>query len=149
MKSKAKTVAQYLENLPPEKQSELKRVRAVIRKNLDSGFVEAISWGTISYEVPLERFPDTYNGRPLTYVALAAQKNYLSLYLMSAYADSTKQKWLAERFEHAGKKLDMGKSCIRFRRADDLPLDAIGQLIADTSAEQWVAIYQASRMKRR
>jgi uncharacterized protein YdhG (YjbR/CyaY superfamily) len=149
MKSNAKTVAEYLKQLPPEKQAELKRVRAVIRKNLDSGFVEAISWGTISYEVPLARFPHTYNGHPLTYVALAAQKNHLSLYLMPAYADSGKHRWLAQEFKNAGKKLDMGKSCIRFQRAADLPLDAIGQLVASTSAEQWVTLYAAASSKRR
>ncbi len=101
----------------------------------------------ITYCVPLERYPKTYNGQPLGYVALAAQKTSNSLYLMGVYADPGQEAELREGFRAAGKKLDMGKSCVRFRRAADLPLDTIGRLIASTSVEQYIAAYEAARGK--
>ncbi|HEX5724748.1 MAG TPA: DUF1801 domain-containing protein, partial [Longimicrobiaceae bacterium] len=105
------------------------------------------NWGMISYEVPLERFPRTYNGQPLGYAALAAQKNYYALYLTSVDGDAEKESWLEEEFRKAGKKLDMGKSCLRFRTLDDLPLDVIGRAIASTPPDALIARHEAVRKK--
>src|SRR6185369_13191065 len=89
-------------------------VRKIILKNLPKGFQETINWGMISYEVPLERCPETYNGQPLSYAALAAQKNYYGLYLMPVYGNKKLETFLRDAFKKAGKKLDMGKACVRF-----------------------------------
>jgi hypothetical protein len=147
VQSSATTVSAYLKELPPERRAVVSAARKVIRRHLPDGFQERIAYGLISYEVPLKRFPDTYNGQPLCYVGLAAQKNHYSLYLMCAYGDARKAAWLKEQFQKAGKKLDMGKSCIRFRSPEDLPLDAISEVIASCTPEQWIACYKASRTK--
>ncbi|MBN1359098.1 MAG: DUF1801 domain-containing protein [Sedimentisphaerales bacterium] len=101
--------------------------------------------GMICYEVPLRVFGKTYNGQPLMYAALAAQKQYNAIYLTNVYCDDTLRERLVAGFERAGKKLNMGKSCVRFKHASDLPLDTIGSIVAATSVEQFVAFYQASR----
>ena len=145
--SKAATVAEYLAELPPERRAEVARVRDVIRKRLPKGYAESMAFGMIGYGIPLERYPNTYNGQPLSYVALAAQKHYYALYLMPAYGHEPTEVKLRKAFEDAGKKLDMGKSCIRFKTADDLPLDAIGDIIASFPAEKWIEIYEASRRR--
>ena len=145
--SKATTVTEYLASLPEEKRKVIAKIRSVIKKNLPKGYKENIGWGAITYEVPLKDYPDTYNGQPLCYAALAAQKNYNALYLMRPYGDPQQRKFLEESFAKAGKKLDMGKSCIRFKSADDLPLPAIGQLIASTPVDAWIATAKAARKK--
>src|SRR5262245_23390958 len=124
-RSNAATVQAYLDELPEEGRAIIAAVRKVILRHLPKGFREAMNWGVCNYEIPLERYPDTYNGQPLTYVALAAQKNHYALYLMCVYGDDKRQGWLRAEFEKAGKKLDMGKSCVRFKRLEDLPLDVI------------------------
>jgi hypothetical protein len=129
--STATTVEQYLEELPDDRRAVIAAVRKVITKNLPAGYQETMNWGMIAYEVPLERFPKTYNGQPLMYAALAAQKNHYAVYLISIYADGKPAGWFAEEFRKAGKKLDMGKSCVRFRKVEDLPLETIGRAIAD------------------
>jgi hypothetical protein len=106
-----------------------------------------MSWGMISYGLPLSRYRSTYNGQPLAYLSLAAQKNYYALYLLGAYMDPEQAKQLKEAFKRAGKKMDMGKSCLRFKTLDDLPLDAIAQLIASTPPEKLIAHYEAARAK--
>ena len=143
--SKATSVKEYLAGLPSERRSSISRVRDVVRKNLPKGYREVMNWGMVTYELPLERYPDTYNGRPLCYAAIAAQKNHNALYLMSAYADTGEAARLREAFRKAGKKMDMGKSCLRFRNSDDLPLEAIGQVIRNTPPEKFIARYEASR----
>jgi len=142
------TVAGYLRAVPIEQSSVLSKLRQLIRKHLPNGYQEATNWGAITYQVPLKRCPDTYNGQPLCYVAIAAQKNYLSLYLMTVYGDPEKQKQLKAGFTRAGKKLDMGKACIRFRTLDDLPLDTIADIIASTPVDTYVAAYEDSRKGR-
>ena len=146
-KSKAATVEEYLDELPADRRAVVAAVREVILRNLPKGYREAMNWGVINYEVPLERFPDTYNGQPLCYVALAAQKNHYALYLMCVYGNAKQKAWLTKEFEKAGKKLDMGKSCVRFRKLEDLPLDAIGKVVAGTTPEQYIAYYEASRRR--
>jgi hypothetical protein len=146
--SKATTVSAYLKELPAERRAVISTVRDVVRKNLPKGYREAMSFGMIAYEIPLETYPDTYNGHPLAYVALAAQKNYYTLYLMGAYADPKVGKSLAPQFKARGKKLDMGKSCLRFKSLDDLPLDVIGNVIAAIPVDQMVAFAKKAHTKR-
>ena len=145
--SAAATVDEYLESLPPERRAVVSAVRDVILRNLPQGYRETMSFGMIGYGIPLERYPNTYNRQPLAYAALAAQKNHYALYLMSAYQDSDDEARLRRDFAEAGKKLDMGKSCIRFRALDDLPLDAIARAIAAVPPEEHIARYEASRRK--
>jgi hypothetical protein len=146
-RSSATSVAAYLKELPAAKRSAIAAVRKTIRANLPVGYEEAVGWGMICYNIPLARFPKTYNGQPLSYVALGAQKNYNVLYLMRVYGDKTQEQILRDAFKAEDKKLDMGKACIRFKSPDDLALDAIGTLIANTTPDQFVALYEASRRK--
>jgi hypothetical protein len=99
----------------------------------------------ISYDIPLQTLPDTYNGQPLTYVALASQKNYMSLYLMGVYGDPEVAIWFAERYKSSGKRMDMGKSCVRFRKLEDLPLDLVGEAVARIGMRDFIELYHTSR----
>ena len=146
--SKATTVEDYLNELPPDRRAVIERVRAVILANLPAGYRETMNYGMISYEIPLERYPKTYNKQPLTYLGLAAQKNHYALYLMCVYGDPAAEQALAQGFADAGKKLDMGKSCLRFRRLDDLPLDVIGRAIKACTMEQYIAAFRRQREMR-
>ena len=146
-RSTAETVQRYLEELPDERRAVIAAVREIILRNLPEGYQETMGWGTITYAIPLERYPTTYNGQPLGYVALAAQKNYFALYLLGVYSNAGQEKWLRQAFAEAGKKLDMGKSCLRFRKLDDVPWDVIGQIVASTSPEEYIARYEAVRQK--
>ena len=141
------TVEQYLAALPDDRRAELERVRKVVRKRLPAGYVEGTAYGMIAYTVPLSVNPDTYNKQPLGYVALASQKNYLSLHLMPVYGDEAQERRLREAFAAKGKRLDMGKACIRFKRADDLDLDAIGDVVASVPMARWVEIAKSVRRK--
>ena len=118
--SKASTVEQYLDALPPERREVVSTLRELVRRNLPTGYNETMSWGMISYGLPLSRYRSTYNGQPLAYLSLAAQKNYYALYLMGAYMDPEQAKQLREAFQREGKKMDMGKSCLRFWFSTDL-----------------------------
>jgi uncharacterized protein YdhG (YjbR/CyaY superfamily) len=146
-RSAATTVADYLAALPAERREVITEVRKVIRRNLPKGYQEVMNWGAITYELPLERYPDTYNGQPLCYAALAAQKNHFALYLMTVYGDKKLEQELRDAFEQAGKKLDMGKSCVRFKSVDQLPLDAIGRIIAAVPPDKYIAVYEKSRRR--
>lgn len=146
--SKAATVEEYLAELPAERREVVSKVREIVRRNLPKGYNETMQSGMISYGLPLSRFPNTYNGQPLGYVALAAQKNYYALYLMGPYMDPQQAKRLESAFERAGKKMDMGKSCLRFKKLDDLPLDAVGEIIASTSPETLIAHHEAAHARR-
>jgi hypothetical protein len=145
--SKAKTVAAYLKELPAERRAVVSAVRDVVVKNLPKGYRESMAFGMITYDLPLERYRNTYNGQPLCYAALAAQKNHYSLYLMTAYGDPKQEKALKAAFGKAGKKLDMGKSCVRFKKLDDLPLEAIGKLIASVPPDAYIARYEELRAR--
>ena len=144
---KAKTVGEYLGALPPERRAVVSKLRALVKTHLPKGYQEEMNWGAITYAIPLKTFPETYNGQPLCYAALAAQKDYFSLYLMNVYGDPKKSKLLADAFKARGLKLDMGKSCIRFKTLEDLPLDVIGEVIASTPVDKYIEIYRASRTK--
>jgi hypothetical protein len=141
------TVTEFLASLPAERRKAISRVRSVVRKHLPAGYKEVMCLGMITYEVPLKVYPDTYNGQALWYVAIGAQKNYMTLYLMNAYGDPALQQKLTAGFKAAGKKLDMGKACIRFKAADDLALDAVGDIVASTSLDQFVAKAKAARAR--
>jgi hypothetical protein len=145
--SNASTVTEYLDSLPPERRKVIATVRSAIKRVLPKGYKETMNWGAITYEIPLSRYPTTYNGQPLCYVGLSAQKNYYSLYLLGAYSDPEQLAALKNAFKTAGKKLDMGKSCVRFKSLDDLPLDALGDIIAGMPPETYIERYEASRRK--
>ena len=148
MQSDAKTVAEYLSNLDDVRREAISAVRGVILDNLPDGYEEAMQFGMITYVVPLSVLADTYNGQPLMYVALASQKRHMSLYLTNVYGDESVEQWFRERYRAAGKKLDMGKSCVRFRKLDDLPLELVGEVVARTPIADFVEIYKASRSGR-
>lgn len=141
----ATSVEAYLAGLTPERRAALETVRDVILQNLPDGYEEGVQYGMISYFVPLSRYPNTYNGQALSIAALASQKNYMSLYLMGVYGDGSKAEWFRQEYKKTGKRLDMGKSCVRFRTLDDLPLDLVGQAIAMHSVDDFIAMYERSR----
>jgi hypothetical protein len=146
--STATTVQDYLAQLPPDRRAVVSAVRRVVKQNLPKGYRETLNWGMICYEVPLKQYPDTYNGQPLCYTALAAQKNHIALYLMGAYADPAQRKALSDAFKTAGKKLVMGKSCLRFKTIDDLPLEAIGRTIASMPPSVLIRLAETSRKRK-
>ena len=145
--STARTVAEYLAELPPERRAVVAAVRDHVNAHLPPGYVEGMSFGAIGWGVPLARFADTHNRQPLGYVGLAAQKHAYSLYLMGCYMDPAQDQALRAAYARAGKKLDMGKSCLRFRSTDDLLLDEIGQLIAGTPVDAHIARYAAAQAR--
>src|ERR1700730_15038809 len=145
MRTDATTVAEYIASLPEDRRRAVKKVRALLKGRVPNGYRESMQWGLISYSIPLESFPDTYNGQPLCYAALGSQKNHLSLYLMGAYGHAPLRKKLEEGFRKARKRLDMGKPCIRFRSLDDLALDVIGDVVAAVPPDKYLEIYRRSR----
>jgi hypothetical protein len=145
--SKAQTVDQYLEELPQERREVISQVRGVILENLPEGYEETMNWGMIAYEVPLSRYPDTYNKKPLMYMALAAQKNHYAVYSSGVYMDPLGESWLRSEFESAGMKLDMGKSCIRFRKLENLPLPVIGKIAGAHPVDEFVRVYEKARKR--
>lgn len=147
--SGALTPDQYVAELPPDRAAEIEAVREVVNANLPEGYVETMDYGMITWAVPLEVYPDTYNGHPLAYVALAAQKNYSSLYLMTVYSAAGRitEQDFRDRWQGA-KKLDMGKSCVRFKKAEDLDLDLIAEVIAATPPAAFVDAAEAARRTR-
>lgn len=122
-------------------------VRQVINANLPPGFEEGMLFGMIGYYVPFSRLADTYNKQPLCLAGLSSQKGYMSLYLMSVYGSAKQRKWFEQEYRRAGKKLDMGKSCVRFKSVDDLPLELVGKAIASVGVDDYIASYHASRRK--
>ncbi len=99
------------------------------------------------YEIPLSRYPDTYNGQPVAFVAVAAQKNHYAIYLTCAYQDPKQAAWLKKEFAKAGKRMDMGKSCLRFKALSDIPLEAVSYVIRSTPPEKFIVEYEASRAR--
>ena len=143
--SKASTVDEYLAELPPERQKAIGAVRSVILDNLPEGYVEAMMFGMIGYGVSLEDYPVTYNKQPLMYAALASQKNYMTVYLMNVYGDTETEQWFTERYTASGKRLNRGKSCVRFKKTEDLPLELVGEAIARSPMTEFIKLYEASR----
>src|SRR3954466_15507355 len=139
------TVAAYLASLTSEKRAVIEEARAFVHKHIPKGYAEFMNWGVINWGIPLEEFPNTYNGQPLCYVGLGAQKNYNSLYLMGAYDGSNGAKLLADAFKKAGKRLDMGKCCLRFKDLDDLELTSVAKLIAMSTPKDYIAYYKRTK----
>lgn len=145
MRSTATTVDEYLAELPEERAEVVREVRQLVLDHLPDGIVESMNFGMIAYEIPLERYPDTYNGQPLMYAALGANKNNFSLHLHGVYASDHVAQALRDAYAAAGKKLDMGKSCVRFKRVDQLAVTAITEAIEAVSVDDYIALYEASR----
>ena len=148
VRSSATTVEDYLDELASERRVQIEAVRSVVLENLPYGYTESMNWGMITWETPLERYPKTYNKQPLMYAALASQKNYMSLYLMCVYAHDGAQTEFERRYRASGKKLNMGKSCVRFKSVDDLPMDLIAETIASTPVDDYIKSYEAARKKK-
>jgi hypothetical protein len=145
MKSKASTLEEYLDQLPEDRRTAIQAVRKVILKNLPKGYEEVLQYGMLGYVVPLKVFPAGYLNRktePLPYICLASQKNYMSIYMMSVYGDAEAK--FREEYAATGKRLDMGKCCVRFRKLDDLPLDVIGRAVARYPVKKWIEICASS-----
>ncbi|APV50916.1 hypothetical protein BWI17_15190 [Betaproteobacteria bacterium GR16-43] len=143
--SAAATVSEYLEELPAERRAVISKVRALVRKHMPKGYVEAMGWGMIFWSIPLKRYPDTYNGKPLGYVALAAQKNNYTIYLMGPAISDKQDAALRGAYKRAGKKLDMGKCCLHFRKFEDLHVEAVAEAIASFPVELYLEHYEKTR----
>ena len=143
MPSKATTVEAYLAELPEDRRAAISTVRDLVNEHLPEGYQESMSFGMIAWSVPLDRLPDTYNGHALAYVALANQKNYMTIYLMSAYGDE--ETWFREEYAKSGKKLDMGRSCVRFKSLDHLALEPIAKAVERLSVDDYIARYREAR----
>ena len=144
-----RSVTEYIEGLPEDRARDIETVRRVILEHLPEGYQEEIGFGMITYVVPLARYPVTYNKQPLMYAALASHKNYMSVYLMNVYGDPQTEQWFTDRYRASGKKLNMGKSCVRFKKLDDLPLDLVGDVIGRTTPDEYIQGYEAARAQPR
>lgn len=149
MRSEAPTVDEYLAELPPERREVVEAVRALVLEHLPEGYQESMNWGMISYEIPLERYPDTYNGQPLGIVALAAQKNHYALYLHGVYMSPELTRRLEDGYQAAGKKLDMGKACLRFKRLDQVEAETLGAVLEALPPDDYIAMHEAFQRNRR
>ena len=150
MQSKAKTVIEYLKELPEDRRKAIKKVRATIKAALPKGYKETMQYGMITYIVPLSIYPRGYGENkevPLPYLSLASQKNYMALYLMGVYAGKKSGIWFQKEYKKTGKRLDMGKGCVRFKTIDDLPLELIAETVSLHTPQEWSDIYAATRKK--
>ena len=147
MQSKARTVDAYLAELPEDRREAIAAVRDVIRRNLDPDYEEGMQYGMIGYFVPHRVFASGYHcdpRQPLPFATLGSQKNHMALYLMCVYGHAETAKWFRQAWQKSGKKLDMGKACVRFKRIEDLPLDVIGETIRRVPAKKYIEHYQAA-----
>jgi hypothetical protein len=151
MQSKAATVAQYLKELPDDRREAIEAIRAVILKHLPKGYEEGMQYGMIGYYVPHTLYPPGYHcdpKQPLPFASLASQKNHMALYTMTVYSDPEVQAWFTKAWTAKGHKLDMGKSCIRFKKLEDVPLDVVGQLMKKVSVKQYIQTYEDAYVHR-
>jgi len=147
MQSKAKTIKEYLAALPEDRRLAIEAIRKVIRKNMDKAFEEGIQYGMLGYYLPHSKYPDGYHcdpKQPLPFAALASQKNHIGLYLFCIYTDPTESAKFQKAWTASGKKLDMGKSCVRVKKLEDIPLDVLGSTFARITAKKFVASYEKS-----
>ena len=151
MQSKAETPLDYIESLPEERKPIIKALRKTIFENLPEGFHEQMSYGMIGYVVPHTLYPSGYHcdpKLPLPFITLASQKNFIALYHMGIYADPELLAWFQSEFpKHSKAKLDMGKSCIRFKKIEDIPLSLIGELVGKMSPSDWIKRYELAFRK--
>src|SRR5205814_7417587 len=148
MQSKATTVSQYLAELSPDRREAISGVREVLLANLDKDYEEGMQYGMIGYYVPHRVFPAGYHcdpRQPLPFAGLASQKNHMSLYLMCVYGPGPLAEWFREAWAKTGKKLDMGKACVRFKRVEDLALDVIGEAIRRVPVKTYLDHYEETR----
>ncbi len=145
VKSGAATVEEYLAELPGERRDALEAVRRVVLEHLPEGYEECMQFGMIGYVVPLSRYGVTYNGQALQLAALASQKRYMALYLNTVYADAERHERFVSAYRATGRRLDMGKSCVRFRRLEDLPLELVGETIASVGVDEFLGFYESAR----
>lgn len=145
MRSEAKTVQEYLAELPKDRRDAINAVRDTILANLPQGYEEAMNWGMVAYQVPLDAYPDTYNKQPLLYAALASQKNHMAVYLSAVYGDDEARARFEAAYRATGKRYDVGKSCVRFRKVDDLPLDVIGEAVGSMDRDDFIQQYESAR----
>ena len=148
MRSTAQTVDDYLAELPGDRFDAITQLRELILERLPDGYEEAMSWGMITYQVPLEAYPDTYNGKPLMYAALASQKNHFAVYLSGIYQDDGRRDDFMEAYKETGKRLDVGQSCVRFRKLDDVPFEVIADAIAAIPIEEFIEVAKQARSKK-
>ena len=151
MQSKATTPEQYLSALPEDRKEAMLKIRNAIKENLPQGFEEVISYGMLGYVVPHSIYPSGYHcdpKLPLPFINLASQKNFIALYHMGIYANKNLETWFVSEYpKHVKTKIDMGKSCIRFKKMDDIPFDFIGELAAKVSVEDWISNYEKAFRK--
>ena len=145
--SAAHTVDEYLSELPDDRAEVIEQVRELVLANVAEGVVETMNWGMIAYEIPLERYPDTYNSQPLLYAALAAQKHHYALYLHSVYSSEEAAERLRRAYDEAGVKLDVGRSCVRFKRLDQLVPEAIAAAVGAVTVDEFIDRYESSRRR--
>lgn len=151
MTSEAKTVAEYISQIPLEQKSQVEQIRKVIRKNLPKGFQEIMNYGMIGYVIPHSIYPDGYHCNPklpLPFMGLAAQKNFVAFYHMGVYADPQLLKWFTEAYaKSVPGKMDMGKSCLRFKKNAIIPYELIGELVQKMNTEDWIKLYEKNYKK--
>jgi uncharacterized protein YdhG (YjbR/CyaY superfamily) len=152
MQSKATTADQYIKELPGDRQEAVKKLRSEIKKNLPKGFKEVMGYGMMGYAVPHSMYPAGYHCKPtdpLPFMGIASQKNFIAVYSMGIYASPKLLKWFTDEYAKAGVgKLDMGKSCIRFKNMDKIPYKLIGELSSKITAEEWIAMYEKTMKKK-
>ena len=151
MQSKAATPDEYIESLPEERKEALAKLRKIIKKNLPKGFSEEMNYGMLGYVVPHKLYPKGYHcdpKLPLPFLAVASQKNFVALYHMGIYAKKDLLDWFTKEFpKHSKKKLDMGKSCIRFKKPEDIPYELIGELVSKMTPADWIECYESAFKK--
>lgn len=151
MQYKATTPEEYISQVPTERQEALKKLREIIKENLPDGFQEGIGYGMIGYSVPHSIYPAGYHCTPelpLPFMSFASQKNSINLYHMGLYSKPELYNWFTSEFpKHSNRKLDMGKSCIRFKKAEDIPFDLIGELCTKMTVQEWINIYETNLKK--
>jgi uncharacterized protein YdhG (YjbR/CyaY superfamily) len=151
MQSKTQNVEEYLNELPEDRKMLMLKLRKTILKNIPKGFIEEMSYGMIGYVVPHTLYPNGYHCNPklpLPFVNIASQKNFIAIYHMGIYAKPELLKWFIDEFpKHSNQKLDMGKSCIRFKKFDQIPFDLIAELMRKMSVEDWINCYESQLKK--
>ena len=152
MKIEAQSVQEYLENLPEERKEPIEKLRKIISENLPNGFEEQLSYGMIGYVVPKSIYPKGYHCTPelpLPFLSIASQKNSINLYHMGIYADEKLLNWFQEELpKYSKKKLDMGKSCMRFKKPEDIPYELIGELARKMTPQDWIEMYENAFVKK-